>query len=208
MTVPTWATYSAVGAGVLAIGGAAAYALWPDEGGELCRGWVDPTIPDQIRAIAAPVEKLTNLKGLGDFFAGVAWIESRGDPGAGSDSGNRARGLLGMRPISARVADLGLSPSALKDMRTAIALGTWYIQRCIPYGDPGQRLDWLAFRRCWGYPRDVDDVGHPGYRDQFARGLSCAGVDPDFMYKTAIRWNYHWPGVDAVLAAVGRPRVA
>lgn len=203
--IPPWAAYSAFGVGVAALSGAVVYALLPSTPA-LCRGWSDPAVPDQIRELTKPIENLTNLDGLGDFFAGVAWIESRGDPRAGSDTGNAARGLLGMRPKSARVADLGLSPSALKDMRTSLALGTWYIHRCIPYADPGQKIDWLALRRCWGYPSDVDDVDSSGYRDQFARGLRCSGVDPDFMNKTAIRWNYHWPGIDAILNAVGRPR--
>ncbi|MCH9637724.1 MAG: hypothetical protein K0U16_07255 [Gammaproteobacteria bacterium] len=204
--VPKWAVYTGVGLGLGALGAGVAL-LWPMPL-PLCRGWVDVSAPAQIRAIARPIERMTNLKGLGDFLSGVAWIESRGNPRAGSDEGNRARGMYGMRPKSARVADLGLPSSALKDLPTATALAAWYIHRCIPWADEDQDIDWLALRRCWGYPKDVDDVDHPGYWKQFARGLTCAGVDPNFMYKKAIRWNYTWPGIDAILAAVGRPRFA
>lgn len=202
--IPTWAAYATLGLGLGALGGGAALLLWPGAA-ELCRGWVNPDAPAQIRAVARPLERLMNLRGLGDFLAGVAWIESRGNPRAGSDVGNRARGMYGMRPKSARVADIGLPPSALKDLRSATGLAAWYIHRCIPWADEDQEIDWLALRRCWGYPKDVDDVDHPGYRDQFARGLSCAGVDPNFMFKKAIRWNYHWPGIEEIMAAVGRP---
>lgn len=203
--LPPWLPYAVAGVGATALV-AATVAVVRSRPSELCRGWIDPSMPAWIKTMSQPLERLTNLDGLGDFFAGVAWIESRGNPKAGSSFGNAARGLLGMRPESARVYDLGMDGDALKDPNTALALGTWYIHRCIPMADPGQEIDWLAFRRCWGYPRDVDDVDHPGYRDQFARGLQCAGVDPSFMYKKAIRWNYRWPGIDAVLAAVGRRR--
>ena len=205
--IPPWIAYSALGVGATTLGVATVAALWPADR-PLCRGWVDPNAPDQIRALALPIERMTNLKGLGDFLAGVAWIESRGNPHAGSDLGNMARGWFGIRPESARVYELGLSPDVLKDGPTAVGLATWYIQRCIPYASEGQTLDWLSFRRCWGRPADVSKVDHPGYREQFARGLSCAGVDPYFMFKKAIRWNYTWPGIDAILAAVGRPRLA
>jgi len=204
LKIPQWAAYGALGVGVAALVGTGVYALLPDAAPQLCRGWVDPGAPALIHEMAKPIERITNLDGLGDFLSGVAWIESRGNPNAGSDSGNAARGLYGMRPESARVYDLGLPASALKDPWTATALAAWYIHRCIPFGDEGQELDWLAFRRCWGYPTDTDDVDHPGYRSQLARGLECAGIDPNFMFKRAIRSNYHWPGIDAVLAAVGR----
>ncbi len=205
--IPRWAAYTALGVGVASLGAVTVAALWGD-GAAVCPGaWVNPYAPEQIRALAKPIEKITNLKGLGDFLSGVAWIESRGNPDAGSDADdNKARGGLGMRPKSAKTGALGMRPNALKDLPTAVALATWYIDRCIPYADPDQEIIWLAFRRCWGSPDDVDEVDHPGYKAQFARGLACAGVDPSFMFKKAIRWNYKWPGIDAVLAAVGRPR--
>lgn len=205
--IPRWAAYTTLGVGVASLGAVTVAALWPDDAVQCPGIWGNPDAPAQIRALAKPVERITNLKGLGDFLSGVAWIESRGYPDAGTDAiDNQARGLLGMRPKSAKTAALGLSPNALKDMPTAVALATWYINRCIPYADPGQKIDWLSLRRCWGVPSDVDEVDHPGYKAKFARGLACAGVDPSFMFKKAIRWNYKWPGIDAVLAAVGRPR--
>ena len=204
--IPRWAAYTALGVGVATLG-AATIALWGGDDVQCPGAWRNPDAPAQIRALAKPVERITNLKGLGDFLAGVAWIESRGNPDAGTDAlNNKARGALGMRPKSAKTSALGMSPNALKDLPTAVALATWYINRCIPWADPGQKIDWLSLRRCWGVPSDVDEVDHPGYKAQFARGLACAGVAPGFMFKKAIRWNYKWPGIDAVLAAVGRPR--
>jgi hypothetical protein len=204
-TIPTWAPYALLGVGVATATGLVVSALLPDVKPTRC-DWRDPTAPHWIREITKPIERMTNLKGLGDFFAAVAWIESRGDPRAGSDQGNAARGLLGMRPVSARVSDLGLPPSALKDARTSIALGAWYLHRCLKYAAPGQRIDWLSIRRCWKYPSLTDDEDDTSVQPNLAKGLYCSGTDPDFMFKKAIRWNYDWPGVDAVLAAVGRSR--
>jgi hypothetical protein len=203
--LPPWAPYAVAGLGLSTLA-AATVAVVATRPKQLCRGWVDPSTPQKIRELAKPIERKTNLHGLGDFLAGISWIESRGNPTAGSSYGNAARGALGMRPESARTADLGFSGNALKDLPTAVALATWYIHRCIPLASPGQEIDWLALRRCWGYPRDVPKVDHPGYRNQLAEGLRCAGVDPSFMFEKAIRWNYTWPGIDAVLAAVGRRR--
>lgn len=203
--MPVWLPYAVLGVGLTAATATAVVLLLPDpEPLELCRGWVRPEAPYQIRELARPIEKMTNLDGFGDFLAGVSWIESRGNPQAGSDVGNAARGWFGMRPESARLGDLGLSPSALKDGPTAVALAAWYAHRCQSYADPGQVIDWLAVRRCWGKPSDVDDVDHPGYRAQLARGLECAGSDPDLMDRTAFGKNYHWPGISAIFDAVGR----
>lgn len=206
--IPSTLTYSVLGIGAAGLAGLATWALLPREQRvyELCRGWVDPQMPAKIRDIARPVEAITGLYGLGDYLAGIAWIESRGSPTAGSDVGNAARGLFGIRPNSARVADLGLPPSVLKDPRYAVALGTWYLHRCLPYADPGQLIDWRAVRRCWAYPHETDDVDDTQRDAKLARGLECAGVDPNFMYQTAITEDYQWPGIDAVLDAVGRPR--
>jgi hypothetical protein len=204
--LPIWVPYAVLGAGVITLSAAGVMAILPDvEPLDLCRGWVNPSAPYEIRELARPIEKLTNMDGLGDFLAGVAWVESRGNPQAGSDAGNAARGWFGMRPKSARLVDLGLSAAALKDGPTAVALAAWYAHRCQPYAYPGQRIDWLSIRRCWGKPSDVDDVNHPGYRDQLARGLECAGADPDLMDDVAIGSNYRWPGVNAIFDAVGRP---
>lgn len=207
MKIPTWLPYSVAAAGLAVLSGATVYALLPDAS-PLCRGWVDPSAPAQIQALAKPVERITNMKGLGKFLSGVAWIESRGNARAGSDSGNSARGWFGMRPNSARVADVGLSPDAIKDGATAVALAAWYIHRLLPFASPGQKIDWLAIRRGWGYPVDLPKVDHPGYKDQLATGLRCAGIDPNFMFDTAIRSSYTWPGIDAVLDVVGRGRNA
>jgi hypothetical protein len=204
--LPIWVPYAVFGTGVATLMAAGVMAVLPDGNQELelCRGWVEPDAPYEIRRLAREIEKITNLEGFGDFLAGVAWVESRGNPRAGSDASNAARGWFGMRPESARVSDLGLLPSAIKDGPTAVALAAWYAHRCQVYADPGQVMDWLAVRRCWGKPSDVDDVDHPGYRAQLAAGLECAGADPDLMNDVAFGSRYKWPGIEKIFEAVGR----
>lgn len=205
--IPTWAVATGT---ALVVGGATAamlsIALRPIP--VLCKDWVDPSTPGRIRDLAKPIERLTNMKGLGEYLAAISWIESRGNVTAGSSAGNAARGALGIRPVSARVDDLGLHPDVLKDLPSAVGLATWYVHRCQPYADPYQVIDWLAIRRCWGYPSDVDDVDHPGYRDQLEQGYICAGGDPNDMFDPVFRWNYNWPGIEAIMDAVGRPLAA
>jgi len=203
-----WWTAAAVlgGAALFAARSASAASI---DVGPVTGDWRDYDAPRRIREIAAPIERLANWPGLGMFLSGVAYIESRGSPTAQfNQTSNAARGWFGIRPVSARVSDLGMSPDALKDEAAAVALAAWYAHRCQPYADRGQVIDWLAIRRCWGYPRDTDDVDSTGYRAQLARGLQRAGVSPDLMYYPAFPAGYHWPGIDAVLAAVGRARAA
>lgn len=161
--------------------------------------WVDPDAPRRIRQLAANLEQAAGWPGLGDYLAGIAWIESRGNAHAGSDVGNAARGWFGVRPQSAKVGELGLSPSALKDEADAVALAAWYAHRLRKYAAPGQQIDWLAVRRGWAYPGKVDDVHDPGYREQLAKGLAAAGVPADFMLRPAFPEGYEWPGIEAAL---------
>ena len=192
-----------------AIGTTLAHRYPPIRLGPLGAGWVDRDAPRRIRMLAAPIERAANWPGLGLFLSGVAYIESRGDSRAGSDADtNAARGWFGHRPNSARLGDLGFGVGALKDEASAVALAAWYAHRCQAYAAPGQVMDWLAVRRCWGYPTDVDDVDHPGYREQLARGLQKAGVPESLMFVRAFPPGYRWPGIDAVLHAVGRRRYA
>lgn len=165
-------------------------------------GWVDPDAPRRIRIIASRVEEVTGMRGLGDYLAGIAWIESRGNPKAGPDSlDNAARGWFGIRPNSARLTERGLPVSALKDEATAVALAADYAHRLQPYAAPGQVMDWEAVRRGWGFPHHVDDIGHPRYPDKLARGLAKAGVPRSFMKQPAFPPGYRWPGFQAVLEA-------
>lgn len=165
--------------------------------------WVDSDAPRRIRAIARPIEQAANWPGLGDYLAGIAYTESRGNAQAGKDSGNAARGWFGIRPVSGRVGDLGLSGDALKNERYAVALAAWYAHRLRPYASSGQSIDWLAIRRGWAYPHLVDNVDHPGFLSQLQRGLSNAGSDPSLAHRRAFPPGYQWPGIDTVLALVG-----
>lgn len=164
--------------------------------------WVDPDAPRRIREIATPLAKKLNMPGLPEFLIATAWIESRGNPYAGSDAGNDARGWFGMRPKSARVSDIGLSPDALKDEELAVALAAWYIERLRPYAASGQEIDWIALRRGWAYPHLVDDVNNPGYKAQFDKGLAAASQPTSFMNKRAFLKDYSWPGIEQVLDTV------
>lgn len=161
--------------------------------------WVDADAPRRIRIIAAPIEAAMNWPGLGTYLAAISWVESRGNAFAGSDSGNLARGWFGIRPKSARVEELGLPASALKDERDSVALAAWYAYRCLKYADPGQTVDWLAIRRCWGYPSKTDDVGSDMGFGHLSDGLDKIGVPQEFMYAPAFPPGFQWLGVDVAL---------
>ena len=120
--------------------------------------WVDPDAPRRIRALARPIEEAANWPGLGDYLASIAFLESRGNPRAGKDTGNLARGWFGMRPNSARLRDLGLTGDALKDERYAVALAAWYAHRLRPFASKNQRIDSMAIRRGWAYPSWGNEV--------------------------------------------------
>ena len=178
-------------------------------------GWVDSDAPRRIRDLAAPIEAVANWPGLGHYLAAVAWTESRGNSSVcqGDCGPNSARGWFQIRPKTARVADLGLSPAAIFDEPTSIALAAWYANRLRPYASPGQAVDWLAIRRGWAIPGLVDDVNEahersPKTRRRFDEGLAKAGMSASFKHTPAFPPGYQWPGIDAVLSAVGRERAA
>lgn len=185
-------------------------------------GWTDADAPRRIREIAAPIEQASNWPGLGDFLVAKAWTESRGNPQAGGDTGNVARGLFGLRPRSARVEDVGLSDYALKQEHPAVALAAWYAYRMRDEADPGQIVDWLAVARGWAYPRLVSDVDEtakvkgwsPGARSKqvrfnFEEALTKgAGVPPTFMFERAFPLGFQWPGIEQVLAMTNAVDVA
>lgn len=179
-------------------------------------GWVDGDAPRRIREIAQPIADHLGWPDLPDFLVAIAWTESRGNPRAGSDSGNKARGWFGLRPVSARVEDVGLSPSSLKDERAAVALITWYLERLEKYGAPGQLIDLLALRRGMAYPVLVADVDEtraigkwgPGERSRMTRnnfeaGIAAAGLPESFMVNSAFPSGYQWPGINTVLDLAG-----
>jgi hypothetical protein len=125
--------------------------------------------------------------GFGDFLMVAAYTEARGNPNAGSDDyDNKARGMWGLRPISAwneRAAappprgvgwpgadgNADTSPldwgdgfvsreevAAIKDLPWAVALITHYIQRNRAYLD-GVPYTMLGARRGMAYPYLVSD---------------------------------------------------
>lgn len=174
-------------------------------------GWVDADAPRRIRELAAPIAAAANWPDLPDFLVAVAWTESRGNPRAGSDVGNAARGWFGLRPDSSRHDDLGLPVSALKDERWAVLLAAWYAHRLQPYAFPGQKIDWLALRRGWALPKLVSDVNEtapvknyaPGersadVRERLSNALEAVGLPQSFMYRPAFPPGYQWPGIGAM----------
>lgn len=161
--------------------------------------WKDADAPRRIRAIAAPIEAELAWPGLGDFLVAVAWIESRGNPNAGADADNNAaRGWFGMRPKSAKLADRGLEVSALKSERLAVALAADYAHRLRKWWDP-ERIDWLALRRGWGYPKDVKKWNTEIAVPNFRKGVTAAGLPLAWMQELAFTPDYDWPGFARVV---------
>lgn len=175
-------------------------------------GWADGDAPRRIRQIAAPIERLAHWPGLGDFLVATAWRESRGNPRAANPSG--AKGWFQLFAQSARVRDLGYSSAVLTgDERMQVALAAWYAYRLRPYATPNQNIDWSAISRGWAYPSLVDDVHLVHERSRanlrrFLDGVTKAGLSESFMRYPAFPTGFNWPGIDAVLAAVGRTRAA
>ena len=170
--------------------------------------WVNKDSIRQIVAIARPIERLAKWPNLSAFLSAVCWIESRGNPNACASpcGSNSARGLFQVRPKSARISDLGLPSSVLFNKRYAVALAAWYAYRMKKYGKPGHVVDWLAVRRGWNSYTYVDDVDHPGFKTQLAKGLYHVAIPASFMYEPAFPSGFQWPGIDAVItAALGAP---
>lgn len=166
--------------------------------------WVNPNAPNEIRAIAAPLEQLAHWPNLGNYLAAISYIESRGNNEAGSsENNNKARGWFGGRPESMNTAEYGfVSPNILKDKIASVVLAADYAKRLRPYGDEGQVLDWLAIRRGWAKPSLVNDVNDPGFSEQLATGLEKVGLPREFMFLPAFPDDFEWPGFDAAYAAL------
>lgn len=159
-----------------------------------------------VRALAAPVANLIGQPGLPTMAAAVGYTESRYKTNLRNDSG--MLGIFQEHPDSMRVDDLGLPSSVLFDPRYATALLAWYYKRLRPYARAGQTIDWLALRRGGAYPDLVDDVEETKQRsrevrERFEDALDAIGVPRSFMYQAAFPSGYHWPGINAVLGALG-----
>lgn len=176
-------------------------------------GWVDADAPRRIRQIAAPIESVAHWRGLGDFLVANAWTESRGNSRA-QNSASGAAGWFQGFVWTLRADDLGIDRAhLLGDERLQVALQAWYVYRLRPYGAPGQRIDWAAIRRGEAYPQLVadTDLSEPRSRENFQRfqeGVYKAGLPADFVRYPAFPDGFVWPGIDTVLAAVGRRRLA
>jgi hypothetical protein len=163
--------------------------------------WVDADAPRRIRELADRI----GWPGLADFLVAVAYWESRGNSQAGEDDGNKARGWFGMRPVSARLGDLGLEGDALKEESLAVALAAWYAWRLQKYAADDQLMDWLAMRRGWYLPKLVSDVNEENTASAkvhaaLVEAYTKVGLDPNLMHDPSL--EYQWPGVEAVIAQV------
>ena len=107
-------------------------------------------------------------------------------------------------------------PDLLFDPRWNLALGAWYLYRLRNYAFSGQTIDWLALRRGEALPRLVKDVDEEasvsGYddgersadvRERLEKAVYAVGLPESFIYQQAFPSGFHWPGIDAVLDAVG-----
>jgi len=175
--------------------------------------WRDPVAPDEIRRLAAPIERAADWPGLGDFLVAVAWHESRGNARAVNPEGgpNAARGLLQIRPRSSNNQGVVDDPSLLLQPAINVAIGADYAYRMVRrwYRDVDAALkpDWLAIRRGWACPAlvaDVDEIKSiPGcppsadVRARFLRSLAAVGLPATFAEQPAEPRT--WPGQQAVL---------
>jgi len=164
-----------------------------------------------LRLMARPVERLLRQPGLADFLAATAYTESRFNTRATNHLG--FRGLFQMTASTSRVADAGGDANSLYSPRWSIALVAWYISRLRSYAAHGQVIDWLAVRRGMAYPYLVADVGEHeersrAVRDRFEQGLRAVGLHLSFAHQRAFPPGYNWPGIAAVMSAVGVGGVA
>lgn len=164
-----------------------------------------------VRLLARPVANLIHQPGLPTMLAAVGYTESRYKTSLVNDSG--MMGIYQEHPDSMRLEDVHASKRVLLDPRWATALIAWYYKRLQPYAKPGQVIDWLALRRGSAYPKLVADTDESEARSvevrhRFEDGLDATGTARSFMYQPAFPSDYHWPGIEPVLAAVGVRGVA
>jgi hypothetical protein len=188
--------------------GSSSYAVRP-----IGSGWVDADAPRRIRMLAAPIERIAHWPGLGDFLVANAWTESRGNSRAQNGSSGAVGWFQGF-PSTLRADDLGIGRAQiLADENLQVALQAWYAYRLRPYARSGQVIDWSAIRRGEAYPSLVDDTALTQQRSRdvqrrFEEGVDKAGLPAAFAHYPAFPPGFAWPGIDAVLGAVGRSRLA
>ena len=99
---------------------------------------------------------------LADFMLTTAFRESNFIPDVDAwDTGvetktreNSARGLFGMRPVTALKDAFGqVDSDVLLDPATSFVLAIRHIQQAQNYG----ATDWASIRRYWGYPSKADE---------------------------------------------------
>lgn len=176
-----------------------------------------------IRELAAPLAHVMSWPDLPDFLAVVAFTESGYNPKVASCANNKACGLYGLRYQTSRLAELGQPPEALHDPKWATLADAWLSWRLghMAYHFPGQVVDWLAIRRGMAFPKLVADVNETfpvkGYADgersadvrkRMLKGIHHVGLDDEFMYQPAYTGGAHFPGIDAMLAAMNLARTA
>lgn len=201
-----WALIAAAAVAALLLGGSASASP----------GWVPGTWQGEIRRYASQIETVTGpWPGLGDYLVAVAFWESSHRDGSKPNpsaceppcSSSSARGWYQIQPPTAGHG-AEQSPQLLFSPPWSTAAAADLIYRLNRNrAGPGQTPDWLAIRRGWKMPARVSDVPEEqslsaGVRERFAQALEGIGLNPGFMYQRAVPAGLHWPGFDAVLAAV------
>jgi hypothetical protein len=158
---------------------------------------------DRALAAARRIQPLFGWKHFDCFIDRIAWNESRYNSTAGRYlPANTARGLLGMRPKTARAHELGWLPLwAPPELQVALASSlAWGA-----VANHGAR-DWLDVRAYWAYPSIADDdtPATPGSKRekvearwtvQGAAVPPCPGIDGERLVPGP------WPGDASVVSA-------
>lgn len=176
--------------------------------------WVDPGAPARIAYYADQVAQVT---GWGDtlrrYLIAVAYWESRGNSQAchAACEPGSARGWFQLRKGAQCLEGSGYTPDSMlfsEPAQVAIAACHTYRLGNPPWANAGQYVQTRDVRRGWKFPkwsaseyRDDPDTFHN--RDSYVETLELVGDTPSFAYAPMFPAGFYWPGLDAVLEAVG-----
>lgn len=175
--------------------------------------WVDPNAPSRIAYYADLVAEVTGWGNtLRRFLIPVAYWESRGNSQAchGACELGSARGWFQLRKGAKCLENSGYTPDSMlfsEPAQVAIAACHAY-QLGTAWKSPGQKVETRDVRRGWKFPSWVktsyrNDPATFHNRDSYMETLQVMGDTPNFAYAPMFPPGFYWPGLDAVLEAVG-----